>query len=79
MPYLFVFLVALNAGYFGYQVLKETDPVAVQPLANVTQQKEFPVTLRLVSQRSILEQIKSISLKPNLSLSSASSAKETTS
>lgn len=62
MPYLFAFLVALNASYFGYQVLKEVEPVALQPLANATQ-KDFPVTLHLVSQKSILEQIKNFSLK----------------
>lgn len=67
MPYLFAFLVALNASYFGYQVLKEVEPVALQPLANVTQ-NDFPVTLHLVSQKSILEQIKNMSIKPNISL-----------
>lgn len=67
MPYLFVFLVALNASYFGYQVLKETDPTVLQPISNATQ-KDFPVTLHLVPQRSILEQIKNMSLKPDISL-----------
>ena len=67
MPYLFAFLVALNASYFGYQILKEVEPVALQPLANITQ-NDFPVTLHLVSQKSILEQIKSMSIKPNISL-----------
>lgn len=75
MPYLFVFLVALNASYFGYQVLKEIEPVALQPIANVTQ-REFPITLHLVSQRPIMEQIRSMSLKPNISLSSLSPQKE---
>jgi len=78
MPYLFVFLVALNASYFGYQVLKEIEPVALQSIGNATQ-KEFPVTLHLVSQRSILEQIKSMSLKPIISLSSFRSQKESAS
>jgi hypothetical protein len=41
MHYLFVFLVALNASYFGYQLLKEKDPSALQPIANATQ-KDFP-------------------------------------
>ncbi len=72
MPYLFVFLVALNASYFGYQVLKETEPAALQSISNATQ-KDFPVTLHLVSQRSIIEQIKNMSLKPNISLSLLSS------
>ena len=62
MPYLFVFLVALNASYFGYQVLKETQPSAVQPLTNVTQ-RDFPVTLHLVSKRSIFEQISNMTNK----------------
>lgn len=62
MPYLFVFLVALNASYFGYQVLKEVEPVALQPLANATQQ-DFPTTLHLVSQRSIMEQISNMTAK----------------
>ncbi len=62
MPYLFVFLVALNASYFGYQVLKEIEPATLQPLANATQ-KDFPVTLHLVSQRSILEQISNMTAK----------------
>ncbi|MBC7751706.1 MAG: hypothetical protein H7Z73_08295 [Candidatus Saccharibacteria bacterium] len=62
MHYLFVFLVALNASYFGYQVLKETEPSALQPLANVTQ-KDFPVTLRLVSQQTILEQLSNMTAK----------------
>jgi len=67
MHYLFVFLVALNASYFGYQVLQEKDPAALQPIANVTH-KDFPVTLKLVSQRTVLDQLSNISLKPNLSL-----------
>ncbi len=70
MPYLFVFLVALNASYFGYQVLQEKDPAALQPIANVTH-KDFPVTLKLVSQRTVLDQLSSLSLKPKLSLSSS--------
>ena len=69
MPYLFVFLVALNASYFGYQVLQEKDPAALQPIANITH-KDFPVNLKLVSQRTVLDQLSSISLKPNLSLGS---------
>ncbi len=69
MHYLFVFLVALNASYLGYQLLKEKDPSALQPIANATQ-KDFPVTLKLVSQHTVLEQLSHISLKPNLSLSS---------
>ncbi|MDE2421420.1 MAG: hypothetical protein KGO49_09610 [Gammaproteobacteria bacterium] len=67
MPYLFVFLVALNASYFGYQVLQEKDPAALQPIANMTH-KDFPVTLKLVSQRTVLDQLSNLSLKPNLSL-----------
>lgn len=67
MPYLFIFLVALNASYFGYQVLKEIEPSTLQPLSNATQD-DFPVTLHLVPQRSIVEQIKNMSLKPNFSL-----------
>jgi hypothetical protein len=68
MHYLFVFLVALNASYLGYQLLKENDPSALQPIANVTRQ-DFPVTLKLVSQRTLLDQIESLSLKSHLSLS----------
>jgi hypothetical protein len=70
MHYLFVFLVALNASYLGYQLLKENDPSALQPIANVTRQ-DFPVTLKLVSQHSVLEQIESLSIKSHLSLGSS--------
>ena len=71
MPYLFVFFVVLNASYFGYQVLKETEPMALQPLANATQ-KDFPVTLHLVSQRTILEQISNMTSKLTAPKASAS-------
>lgn len=71
MPYLFVFLVALNASYFGYQVLKETEPSALQPIANATQ-KDFPVTLRLVSQQTIIEQISNMTEKLNAEKETAS-------
>lgn len=70
MPYLFVFLVALNAGYFGYQVLKEVEPIALQPITNATQ-KDFPVTLHLAPQKSILEQIQNFSLKKHIPTSVA--------
>ena len=68
MHYLFVFLVALNASYLGYQLLKENDPSALQSITNVTRQ-DFPVTLKLVSQHSVLDQIENLSLKSHLSLS----------
>ncbi len=62
MHYLFVFLVALNAGYLGYQLLKEKDASILQPIANVPQ-KNFPITLRLVPQHTLMEQISDISIK----------------
>jgi hypothetical protein len=68
MHYLFVFLVALNASYLGYQLLKENDPSALQPIANATQQ-DFPITLKLVSQHTLLNQIEILSRKTRLSLS----------
>ena len=67
MPYLFAFLVALNATYFGYHVIQDIEPVALQSLSNITQ-NDFPVTLQLVSQKSILEQIKSLSIKRDISI-----------
>lgn len=65
MHYLFVFLVALNASYLGYQLIKEKDPSALQPIANVTQ-KDFPITLKLVSQRTVMDQLSDISIKSHL-------------
>jgi hypothetical protein len=62
MHYLFVFMVALNACYLGYNLLKEKDSAVLQPIANVPQ-KNFPITLRLLPQRSLIDQISDISIK----------------
>ncbi|WP_410209534.1 hypothetical protein [Aquirhabdus sp.] len=52
MPYIFVFLVGINAAYLGYQLLQENQPTLLQPITAVTHQ-DFPVTLELVSEKPL--------------------------
>lgn len=46
MPYLFVFLVGLNAVYLGYQLLEEKEP-SVLPEFNIQQTEVYPKTIQL--------------------------------
>jgi hypothetical protein len=46
MPYLFVFLVGLNAVYLGFQLLKEKEP-SVLPEFNIKQAEVYPETIQL--------------------------------
>lgn len=47
MPYLFVFLVGLNAVYLGFQLLKEKEP-SVLPEFHIQQSEVYPETIQLV-------------------------------
>ena len=47
MPYLFVFLVGLNAVYLGYQLLQEKEP-SVLPEFHIQQAEIYPKTIQLV-------------------------------
>lgn len=47
MPYLFVFLVGLNAIYLGYQLLQEKEP-SVLPEFHIQQSEVYPQTIELV-------------------------------
>jgi hypothetical protein len=47
MPYLFVFLVGLNAVYLGYQLLKEKEP-SVLPEFNIQNDVSNPQKIELV-------------------------------
>lgn len=62
MHYLFLFMVAINTSYLGYNLLKEKDSPILQPVANLSQ-KNFPITLRLLPHRSLLDQMSDISIK----------------
>lgn len=48
MPYLFVFLVGLNAVYLGFQLLKEKEP-SVLPEFEIQQAQGYPQTIELVN------------------------------
>lgn len=47
MPYLFMLLVAVNAGYLGYQLLKEKEP-SVLPEFQIQQDQHYPEKVELV-------------------------------
>lgn len=47
MPYVFVFLVGLNAVYLGFQLLKEKEP-SVLPEFNIQQADVYSQTIQLV-------------------------------
>lgn len=47
MPYIFVFLVGLNAVYLGYQLLKEKEPSAL-PEFNIQSDSKYPEKIELV-------------------------------
>lgn len=50
MPYLFAFLVAANAVFMGYQLLKEKEPSLVAPMQVDQKAQHFPVTLDVIPQ-----------------------------
>jgi hypothetical protein len=47
MPYLFAFLVAANAIFMGYHLLKEKEPALLAPVQIQQQNQNFPKTLEL--------------------------------
>lgn len=47
MPYLFVFLVGLNAVFLGYQLLKEKEP-SVLPEFQIQTDQSYPEKIELV-------------------------------
>lgn len=47
MPYLFIVLVAVNAGYLGFQLLKEKEP-SVLPEFQIQQDQPYPEQLKLI-------------------------------
>lgn len=47
MPYVFAFLVAVNAGFAGYQLLKSQDGSTLPPIHLITS-KDFSKELELV-------------------------------
>lgn len=47
MPYIFAFLVAANAVFMGYHLLKEKEP-DLMPAIHLQQQQQFPVELEVV-------------------------------
>lgn len=51
MPYLFVFLVGLNAIYLGYQLLKEKEP-SVLPEFQIQQTGNYPEKIELVDKKN---------------------------
>ncbi len=57
MAYLFTFLVAINALYLGFELLRQNQPATMQPVTNSLQRKNFPVTLELVAEKPVLTQL----------------------
>ncbi|MEY2864286.1 MAG: hypothetical protein RLY58_1993 [Pseudomonadota bacterium] len=47
MPYLFAFLVAANAVFMGYQLLKEKEPSLVAPIQIDQKNQNFPKVIEL--------------------------------
>lgn len=48
MPYIFAFLVAANAVFMGYHLLKEKEPDLMPAIHLQQQQQQFPVELEVV-------------------------------
>ncbi len=47
MPYLFALLVAANAVFMGYQLIKSRDPAAVAPIS-FQSNEQYPQTLPVI-------------------------------